>query len=52
MIYAARYDTMNGLISYLTDNCCAAHPNARRFPLANPRARTTTSYQFERSIFR
>ncbi len=22
MIYAARYDTMNGLLGYLTDNCC------------------------------
>jgi len=22
MIYAARYETMNGLISYLTENCC------------------------------
>ena len=22
MIYAARYDTMNGLLDYLTDNCC------------------------------
>lgn len=22
MIYAARYDTMNGLLAYLTDNCC------------------------------
>src|SRR4029077_1619118 len=23
MIYAARYDTMNALIAYLTKNCCA-----------------------------
>ena len=22
MIYAARYDTMNGLLDYLTENCC------------------------------
>ena len=22
MIYAARYDTMNALLSYLTENCC------------------------------
>src|SRR5215510_11238526 len=22
MIYAARYETMNGLLSFLTDNCC------------------------------
>src|SRR5215831_16103939 len=23
MIYAARYDTMNALLGYLTENCCA-----------------------------
>jgi DNA-binding transcriptional ArsR family regulator len=26
MIYAARYETMNGLISYLTENCCGGAP--------------------------
>jgi ArsR family transcriptional regulator, arsenate/arsenite/antimonite-responsive transcriptional repressor len=26
MIYAARYDTMKGLIAYLTDNCCQGRP--------------------------
>jgi ArsR family transcriptional regulator, arsenate/arsenite/antimonite-responsive transcriptional repressor len=26
MIYAAHYDTMNGLISYLTENCCGGAP--------------------------
>jgi ArsR family transcriptional regulator, arsenate/arsenite/antimonite-responsive transcriptional repressor len=26
MIYAARYDTMNGLIAYLTENCCRGQP--------------------------
>ena len=26
MIYAARYDTMNALIGYLTDNCCGGAP--------------------------
>ena len=26
MIYAARYETMNELISYLTENCCAGAP--------------------------
>jgi ArsR family transcriptional regulator, arsenate/arsenite/antimonite-responsive transcriptional repressor len=26
MIYAARYDTMNGLLSYLTENCCQGNP--------------------------
>jgi ArsR family transcriptional regulator len=28
MIYAARYDTMNGLIAYLTENCCGGRPEA------------------------
>jgi hypothetical protein len=23
MIYAAHYDTMNGLVDFLTENCCA-----------------------------
>ena len=26
MIYSARYDTMNKLIGYLTDNCCGGNP--------------------------
>ena len=26
MIYAAQYDTMNGLLGYLTDNCCRGAP--------------------------
>ncbi|MBS0534116.1 MAG: helix-turn-helix transcriptional regulator [Proteobacteria bacterium] len=26
MIYAARFDTMNSLIGYLTDNCCGGNP--------------------------
>ena len=25
MIYVARYDTMNALLSYLTENCCRGH---------------------------
>ena len=25
MIYAARYDTMNALLAYLTENCCRGH---------------------------
>src|SRR6202789_4468500 len=28
MIYAARYETMNGLLGYLTDNCCGGVPCA------------------------
>jgi DNA-binding transcriptional ArsR family regulator len=26
LIYAARFDVMNGLISYLTENCCGGKP--------------------------
>jgi ArsR family transcriptional regulator, arsenate/arsenite/antimonite-responsive transcriptional repressor len=26
MIYAARYDTMNGLLAFLTENCCQGNP--------------------------
>jgi ArsR family transcriptional regulator, arsenate/arsenite/antimonite-responsive transcriptional repressor len=26
MIYAARYEAMNALIAYLTENCCGARP--------------------------
>ena len=28
MIYAARYETMNGLIAFLTENCCQGAPCA------------------------
>jgi DNA-binding transcriptional ArsR family regulator len=28
MIYAARFETMNSLIAYLTDNCCSGVPCA------------------------
>ncbi len=27
MIYAARYEAMNGLISFLTENCCRGAPH-------------------------
>ena len=27
MIYAARYDTMNALLAYLTENCCGGQPD-------------------------
>jgi DNA-binding transcriptional ArsR family regulator len=28
LIYAARFDTMNALLSYLTENCCGGRPEA------------------------
>jgi ArsR family transcriptional regulator len=33
MIYAARYETMNALVSYLTENCCGGVP-AQCAPIA------------------
>jgi ArsR family transcriptional regulator len=29
MIYAARFDTMNGLLGYLTENCCQGRADQR-----------------------
>jgi ArsR family transcriptional regulator, arsenate/arsenite/antimonite-responsive transcriptional repressor len=45
MIYAARFETMNGLLGYLTENCCGRAPGAcaprqRRDP-AKARKRTS-----------
>src|SRR5215218_6712314 len=42
MIYAARFETMNALVGYLTDNCCNGAPEkclpARRCdPVAKPK---------------
>jgi len=37
MIYAARYETMNGLVAYLTENCCRS--SARCAPAACKPAR-------------
>jgi hypothetical protein len=27
LIYAARYETMNNLLGYLTENCCGGKPD-------------------------
>ena len=43
MIYAARYDTMNGLISYLTDNCCCGVPGQRAPTMSYKPARTKSN---------
>jgi hypothetical protein len=34
MIYAARYDTMNALLNYLTENCCRGAPQEECPPVA------------------
>jgi DNA-binding transcriptional ArsR family regulator len=44
MIYAARFETMNELLGYLTDNCCGGAPDrcapaATRCEPATPRRR-------------
>src|ERR1700729_564440 len=46
MIYAARYDTMNALLAYLTENCCrgaqeACAPAAVCEPARGKRAKLT-----------
>src|SRR5579862_1803322 len=47
LIYSTDYDRMNGLVGYLTDNCCQGDPGACSAPvcaplpnLASPRNRT------------
>jgi ArsR family transcriptional regulator, arsenate/arsenite/antimonite-responsive transcriptional repressor len=43
LIYAAKYETMNGLLAYLTENCCAGVAQACAptacTPAKQPRAR-------------
>jgi ArsR family transcriptional regulator, arsenate/arsenite/antimonite-responsive transcriptional repressor len=41
MIYAAQFDTMNGLVAYLTENCCrgAAQMSAKSQPVKSSRKR-------------
>jgi ArsR family transcriptional regulator, arsenate/arsenite/antimonite-responsive transcriptional repressor len=43
MIYSARFETMNALLAYLTENCCQGHPEqcapARRRASISLRAR-------------
>lgn len=44
MIYAARYETMNDLLAYLTENCCQGEPctpEAACKPVRTRRAKVT-----------
>jgi ArsR family transcriptional regulator len=41
MIYAARYDTMNALLGYLTENCCQGRAEECR-PLESQRSKRLT----------
>ncbi len=47
MIYAARYEAMNGLLSYLAENCCAGAPtscgSAKRAVSRTPRKKEPVS---------
>jgi ArsR family transcriptional regulator, arsenate/arsenite/antimonite-responsive transcriptional repressor len=36
IIYRADYDAMNGLLGYLTDNCCRGQPEACGLPVCKP----------------
>lgn len=39
IIYAAQFDTMNGLLAFLTDNCCGGNPCT---PVCAPACGTTS----------
>jgi ArsR family transcriptional regulator, arsenate/arsenite/antimonite-responsive transcriptional repressor len=41
LIYAARYDTMNALLGYLTENCCRGAPETFAPAVCKPEQRTT-----------
>src|SRR5262249_23748510 len=47
LIYAARYETMNNLLGYLTENCCGGRPelcaSATGKPARGPRKRKETA---------
>jgi ArsR family transcriptional regulator len=36
MIYAARFETMNALVGYLTENCCKGQPDLCARPVCKP----------------
>jgi ArsR family transcriptional regulator, arsenate/arsenite/antimonite-responsive transcriptional repressor len=42
LIYAARYDTMNSLIGYLTENCCGGKPELRKAVSRNAKRKKET----------
>ncbi len=44
MIYSARFEAMNSLVSYLTDHCCQGRPE-----LCRPKASRATRRQRERA---
>ena len=46
MIYAARYDTMNALLRYLTENCCQGRAEDCRPPEGEPAKRPTPRREY------
>ena len=45
MIYAARFETMNGLLAFLTENCCQGAPErVRQRQYANQRAASAPTF--------
>lgn len=42
LIYVAVYPTMNGLLGYLTENCCQGAPAACAVPLCTPARKPET----------
>ena len=53
MIYAARFETMNGLLAFLTENCCqGARKRARQRQFANRRAQACQSLSKETTMKR
>jgi DNA-binding transcriptional ArsR family regulator len=40
LIYATDYDGMNGLMEFLTDNCCKGDASACRVPICEPQSAT------------
>jgi ArsR family transcriptional regulator len=43
LIYSARYDTMNALLGYLTENCCAGNPEVCAPAPCEPKTRSAKS---------
>jgi ArsR family transcriptional regulator, arsenate/arsenite/antimonite-responsive transcriptional repressor len=46
MIYAARYDTMNALLAFLTENCCRGHTE-QCMPVENEKRRVAPTRRRE-----
>jgi ArsR family transcriptional regulator len=40
LIYTVNYDAMNGLMAFLTDNCCGGDAAACRVPICEPESAT------------